>query len=54
MVMLRSFDLENHHENLKQQEDNPFDYFLQFLESLSPMQLHQTNLIEFSGITGLT
>jgi hypothetical protein len=25
--MLRSFDLENHHENLE--EDNPFDYFLQ-------------------------
>jgi hypothetical protein len=27
--MLRSFDLENNHENLEQQEDNPFDYFLQ-------------------------
>jgi hypothetical protein len=27
--MLRSFDLENNHENLKEQEDNPFDYFLQ-------------------------
>ena len=25
--MLRSFDLENNHENLE--EDNPFDYFLQ-------------------------
>jgi hypothetical protein len=28
--MLRSFDLENNHENLE--EDNPFDYFLQFTE----------------------
>jgi hypothetical protein len=27
--LLRSFDLENHHENLEEQEDNPFDYFLQ-------------------------
>jgi transposase InsO family protein len=27
--ILRSFDLENNHENLKEQEDNPFDYFLQ-------------------------
>jgi hypothetical protein len=29
--MLRSFDLENEnkHENLEQQEDNPFDYFLE-------------------------
>jgi hypothetical protein len=27
--MLRSFDLENNHENLEEQEDNPFDYFLQ-------------------------
>jgi hypothetical protein len=28
---LRSFDLENenNHENLEEQEDNPFDYFLQ-------------------------
>jgi hypothetical protein len=28
--MLRSFDLgnENNHENLEEQEDNPFDYFL--------------------------
>jgi hypothetical protein len=23
--MLRSFDLENNHENLEEQEDNPFD-----------------------------
>jgi hypothetical protein len=27
--MLRSFDLQNDHENLEEQEDNPFDYFLQ-------------------------
>jgi hypothetical protein len=28
--MFRSFDLENNHENLEEeQEDNPFDYFLQ-------------------------
>jgi hypothetical protein len=27
--MLRSFDLENNHENLEEHEDNPFDYFLQ-------------------------
>jgi hypothetical protein len=31
MDMLRSFDLENenNHENLEEQENNPFDYFLQ-------------------------
>jgi hypothetical protein len=27
--MLRSFDLENNHENIEEQEDIPFDYFLQ-------------------------
>jgi hypothetical protein len=27
--ILRLFDLENNHENLEEQEDNPFDYFLQ-------------------------
>jgi hypothetical protein len=27
--MLRSFDLENNHENLEEQEDSPFDYFFQ-------------------------
>jgi transposase InsO family protein len=27
--VLRSFDLENNHENLEEQEDNSFDYFLQ-------------------------
>jgi hypothetical protein len=26
--MLRSFDLENNHENVEEQKDNPFDYFL--------------------------
>jgi hypothetical protein len=27
--MLRSFDLENNHENLEKQENDPFDYFLE-------------------------
>jgi hypothetical protein len=27
--MLRSFDLGNNHENIDEEEDNPFDYFLQ-------------------------
>jgi hypothetical protein len=27
--MLRSFDLEDNHQNLEEQEDDPFDYFLQ-------------------------
>jgi hypothetical protein len=27
--MLRSFDLEFNHENLEEQENNPFDYFFQ-------------------------
>jgi hypothetical protein len=27
--MLRSFDLENNHEHIEEQENNPFDYFLQ-------------------------
>jgi hypothetical protein len=27
--MQRSVDLENNHENLEEQEDNPFDFFLQ-------------------------
>jgi hypothetical protein len=30
--MLRSFDLEKNHENIEEQEDNPFDYFLQSIE----------------------
>jgi hypothetical protein len=35
--MLRSFDLENenNHENIEDQEDNPFDYFLQSTAWLS-------------------
>jgi hypothetical protein len=33
--ILRSFDLENNHEILKEQEDNPFDYFLQSTAWLS-------------------
>jgi hypothetical protein len=32
--MLRSFDFKNNHENLEEQEDNPFDYFLQSTEWL--------------------
>jgi transposase InsO family protein len=28
--MLKSFDLENNHENLEEQEDNSFDYYLQY------------------------
>jgi hypothetical protein len=28
-VMLRSFDLENNHENQEGKEDNPFDHFPQ-------------------------
>jgi hypothetical protein len=27
--ILRSFDLENNHQNLEEQQNNPFDYFLQ-------------------------
>jgi hypothetical protein len=27
--MLRSFDLDNNHENKEEQDNNPFDYFLQ-------------------------
>jgi hypothetical protein len=35
--LLRSFDLENenNNENLEEQEDNPFDYFLQSIVWLS-------------------
>jgi hypothetical protein len=33
--MLRSFELENKHKNLEEQEDNPFDYFLQSTAWLS-------------------
>jgi hypothetical protein len=40
--MLRSFDLENesNHENLEEQENNPFDYFLQSTAWLSNYQKH--------------
>jgi hypothetical protein len=38
--MLRSFDLENNHENLEEQEDNPFDYFLQSIAWLPWYQKH--------------
>jgi hypothetical protein len=27
--IIRSYDLENNHENLEEEGDNPFDYFLQ-------------------------
>jgi hypothetical protein len=30
--MLRSFDLQNNHENLEKQQNNPFYYFLQSTE----------------------
>jgi hypothetical protein len=36
--MLRSFDLENNHENIEEQKDNPFDYFLQSTAWLSGYQ----------------
>jgi hypothetical protein len=26
--MIRSFDFGNNHENLEEEEDNPFDYFI--------------------------
>jgi hypothetical protein len=38
--MLRSFDLENNHENLEEKEDNPFDYFLQSTAWLTSYQKH--------------
>jgi hypothetical protein len=38
--MLRSFDLENNHENIEEQEDYPFDYFLQSTALLSGYQKH--------------
>jgi hypothetical protein len=49
--ILRSFSLQNNHENLENQEDNPFDYFLQsmvtkILESLilQHCRQHHVNL----------
>jgi hypothetical protein len=38
--MLRSFDLENNHENIEEQDDNPFDYFLQPTAWLSGYHKH--------------
>jgi hypothetical protein len=38
--MLRSFDLENNHENLEEQEDNPFNYFFQSTAWLPSYQKH--------------
>jgi hypothetical protein len=42
--MLRSFDLENenNHENLEEQEENPFDYFLQSTASAIRSTYHTT------------
>jgi hypothetical protein len=42
--MLRSFDLENNHENLQEQQDNPFDYFLQSTAWLSIRSTYHTTL----------
>jgi hypothetical protein len=42
--MLRSFDLENNHENLEEQEDIPFDYFLQSTAWAIRSTYHQTSL----------
>jgi hypothetical protein len=38
--MLRSFDLENNHENLEYQEDNPFHDFLQSTAWLPGYKMH--------------
>jgi hypothetical protein len=38
--MLRSFDLECNHENLEEQEDNPFNYFLQSTAWLPSYEKH--------------
>jgi hypothetical protein len=40
--MLRLFDLENNHENLEQQEDNSFDYFLQSIVMAIRSTYHTT------------
>jgi hypothetical protein len=42
--MLRSFDLENNHENLEEQEDNPFNYFLQSTAWAIRSTYHTTTL----------
>jgi hypothetical protein len=39
--MFRSFELENNHENLEEEEDNPFDYFLESTSWLPRYQKHQ-------------
>jgi hypothetical protein len=36
--MLRSFDLENNHENLEEKESNPFDYFSQSISWLQSIR----------------
>jgi hypothetical protein len=38
--ILRSLDLENNHENLEEQEDNPFDYLLQSTAWLPGYHMH--------------
>jgi hypothetical protein len=40
--MLRSFDLKNNHENLEQQEDYPYDYFLQSTAWANRSKYHRT------------
>jgi hypothetical protein len=40
--MLRSFDFQNNHENLDEQEDNPFNYFLQSISWAIRSTYHTT------------
>jgi hypothetical protein len=40
--ILRSFDLENNHENLETQTDNPFDYFFQSIAWVIRSTYHTT------------
>jgi hypothetical protein len=40
--MLKSFDLENNHENLEEQEDNPLDYSLQTTARVIRSTYHTT------------
>jgi hypothetical protein len=40
--MLRSFELENNHKNIEEQEDNPFDYFLQSTAWVMRITYHKT------------
>jgi hypothetical protein len=44
--MLRSFDLENSHENLEEQEDNLFDYFLQSTAWLPCYEKHNHKTLQ--------